>query len=78
MKKNSWVFIETIGVTLIISFIILLVIAAVLLALNNEEYANKFAEIAYYMLVGGVIMQLILLYRERGDRNEGRMQSTGK
>jgi len=56
---------EKVGVTLIISFMMLLILAAVLLAFNNEDCANKFAEIAYYMLVGGVITQLILLVKNK-------------
>lgn len=59
--------IERISVTLIISFMIMLIIAAILLASNNEAYANKFAEIAYYMLVAGVITQLILVIKNEED-----------
>lgn len=59
--------IERISVTLIISFMIMLIIAAILLASNNEAYANKFAEIAYYMLVAGVITQLILVIKNKED-----------
>jgi len=46
---------------------IMLIIAAILLASNNEAYANKFAEIAYYMLVAGVITQLILVIKNKED-----------
>ena len=59
--------IERISVTLIISFMIMLIIAAILLASNNEAYANKFAEIAYYMLVAGVVTQLILVIKSEED-----------
>ena len=65
IRKNIWLILEKVGVTLIISFMMLLILAAVLLAFNNEDCANKFAEIAYYMLVGGVITQLILLVKNK-------------
>lgn len=66
-----WVLLEELGTALIISFILLLVIAAVLLVFNSEDYADRFAEIAYYMLVGGVFIQMILVYKNRdaGDKN---------
>ena len=66
-RQDTKLFLERLGATFIIAFIIVLVVAAVLLALNDEEDANKLAEISYYMLVLGVILQLILLakYGER-------------
>lgn len=66
-RQDTKLFLERLGATFIIAFIIVLAVAAVLLALNDEEDANKLAEISYYMLVLGVILQLILLakYGER-------------
>lgn len=63
---------EELGTTLIISFILLIVIAAILLVFNNNDYADKFAEIAYYMLVGGVLIQFIIIYKNRdaGEENK--------
>ncbi|MET1160005.1 MAG: hypothetical protein ABWW65_03500 [Thermoprotei archaeon] len=50
-------------------FILLLICAAVLLAFGNEYMANKYAELAYYSLVIGVILALkhTLEERERGS-----------
>ena len=65
--QGTKLFLERLGATFIIAFMIVLAVAAVLLALNDEEDANKLAEISYYMLVLGVILQLILLAKY-GDR----------
>ena len=62
-------YLERVGVTLIVAFMILLVSAAIFLALGDELTANKLAEIAYYMLVGGVVIQLIVVVKE-GDKGE--------
>ncbi len=47
-----------------------LILAAVLLALNNEELANKVAIYAYYFLVVGVLLNLIEFMREKGENKE--------
>lgn len=68
--QGTKLFLERLGATFIIAFMIVLAVAAVLLALNDEEDANKLAEISYYMLVLGVVLQLILLakYKEPGNK----------
>jgi len=43
---------------------VMLVSAAVALALGSEVLANKFAEVAYYFLVIGVVLQLVTLIKE--------------
>ncbi|MCD6324621.1 MAG: hypothetical protein J7L55_05905, partial [Desulfurococcales archaeon] len=43
--------------TLVIAFMLMLISAAASLALNAEALANQLAEIAYYFLVGAVILQ---------------------
>ena len=65
-------YLERAGVTLIVAFMILLVSAAIFLALGDELTANKLAEIAYYMLVGGVVIQLIVVVKEGGKGEESK------
>ena len=60
------------GVPFIIAFMILLILAAIYLAIGLEPVANKLAEYAYYMLVVGVILELIVLIR---SRDEGAIQA---
>lgn len=55
---------ENPGSPFIIAFMIVLVSAAIALALNVEELANELAEVAYYFLVVGVVLQLISVVRE--------------
>ena len=43
---------------------VMLVSAAVALAVGSEVLANKFAEVAYYFLVIGVVLQLVTLIKE--------------
>ena len=62
---------ENPGAPLIIAFIVNLVAAAVALALNRLDLADRFAEIAYYFLAGGVILQLISLILSRRRGGEG-------
>ena len=58
---------ENPGGPFIVAFIILVLLAATYLALGNEALANKVAEVGYYFLVAGVLLQLIsLLTRKRG------------
>jgi len=60
--KENW------GAPFIITFMILLIAAATYLAIGNEPIANKLAEYAYYSLVIGVILQLIVCIKyERSD-----------
>lgn len=62
---------ENPGAPLIIAFVVNLVAAAVALALNRLDLADRFAEIAYYFLAGGVILQLISLILSRRRGGEG-------
>lgn len=62
---------ENPGAPLIIAFIVNLVAAAVALALNRLDLADKFAEVAYFFLAGGVILQLISLILSRRRGGEG-------
>jgi len=58
----------------VIQFMVLLIYAAVLLALGNESLANRYAEVAYYSLVVGVV----LLLKQVASENEGSSgESTG-
>lgn len=50
--KENW------GALFIITFMILLIIAAIYLSIGNEAYANDIAIYAYYALVIGVLLQL--------------------
>lgn len=56
---------ENPGVTPVVMFMVMLVLAAVLLALGNERGANRLAELAYYFLVIGVALQLYSVARSR-------------
>lgn len=62
---------ENPGAPLIIAFIVNLVAAAVALALNRLDLADKFAEVAYFFLAGGVVLQLISLILSRRRGGEG-------
>jgi len=64
---------ENPGAPLIIAFIVNLVAAAVALALDRMDLADRFAEIAYFFLAGGVILQLIslILSRRSGGKDVG-------
>lgn len=42
----------------IIAFMLLLIIAAVQLAIGNQAFAERLAEVSYYMLATGVIIQV--------------------
>jgi hypothetical protein len=57
---------------LVVSFMVLLVFAAVFLALGNEFYANRVAVWAYYFLVIGVVGLVVEYVREsrRGQVRE--------
>ena len=73
MKVPSWVK-ENPGAPFIIGFMIELIAAAISLSLGYEDLANDFAEIAYYFLVIGVILQLIAFVieerRSKGSERE--------
>jgi len=62
---------ENPGAPLIIAFVVNLVAAAVALALNRLDLADRFAEVAYFFLAGGVILQLISLILSRRRGGEG-------
>ncbi|MEM3871154.1 MAG: hypothetical protein QXE05_01120 [Nitrososphaeria archaeon] len=51
--KMNW------GALFIISFMVLLSMAAIYLSLGNESYANDIAVYAYYMLILGIILQIV-------------------
>jgi len=61
---------ENPGGPLIILFMLFLVVAAMELAKGSENIANRCAEVAYYYLVAGVILQL--LYTIREERKKGK------
>jgi len=52
------------GAPFIIVFIVLLMIAAVVLAFGLGFLADRLAEIAFYFLVVGVVLQLVMMIRE--------------
>ncbi len=71
--SNLLIWLERVGKAFAVAFMILLVMAAVLLALNNEAYANLLAEYAYYSLVISVIFMIIVVAKERDEiREEGK------
>ena len=58
---------ENPGAVPVIAFMVLLVFAAALLAAGFEGGANRAAELAYYFLVAGVVLQLYAAVREGGE-----------
>ena len=66
-SKENW------GAAFIVTFMILLITAAVFLALENEVIANRIAVYAYYFLVIGVVLQ-IASYLKYGRKDEERTQ----
>jgi hypothetical protein len=62
---------ENPGAPLVIAFVVNLVAAAVALALDRVDLADRFAEVAYFFLAGGVILQLISLILSRRRGGEG-------
>ncbi len=67
-KILEWI--EHIGKAFAIVFIIFLIMAAILLAKNEENYANLLAEYAYYSLVISVIFMIIVVAKEGENKNE--------
>ena len=68
MRIPTWLK-ENPSALFIIAFIIEFSVAAFVLALGYEDLAYDFAEIAYYFLIIGVILQLIVLIYN-GDKSE--------
>ncbi|MES4787417.1 MAG: hypothetical protein C4294_18225 [Nitrospiraceae bacterium] len=65
-----WYFRENWGAPFIIGFILLLMVAAACLACGLDSLANDVAVYAYYLLVAGVVLQLISFLRGRGEDSE--------
>lgn len=55
------------GAPFIIAFMLLLIIAAVNLAIDNKDMADQLAVYAYYMLVIGVVGQIIAYIRKKNE-----------
>jgi len=55
---------ENPGGPLVILFMLFLIIAAIELAKGRENTANRCAEVAYYYLVAGVVLQLLSVIKE--------------
>jgi len=63
---------ENWGAPFIIVFMVLLIVAAVFLALGFEFLAERLAEFAYYFLVAGVVLQLVVVIKEERNEDKGR------
>jgi len=63
---------ENWGAPFIIVFMVLLVVAAVFLGLGLEFLAERLAEFAYYFLVVGVVLQLVVAIKEERSEDKGR------
>lgn len=61
---------ESLGVSLIIGFQVFLLVCAWLLIQGNSVLANEIAIYAYYLLVIGVIFQLLSLLRHEKSKGE--------
>jgi len=60
------------GAPFIVVFMVLLVVAAVFLGLGLEFLAERLAEFAYYFLVVGVVLQLVVVIKEERSEDKGR------
>ncbi|MFH0896721.1 MAG: hypothetical protein V1850_01565 [Candidatus Bathyarchaeota archaeon] len=58
---------ENLGAPLVIGFMSVLLVCAGLLAFGNSVLANDLAIYAYYLLVGGVVLQLVSFLRLRKE-----------
>jgi len=61
---------ENLGAPCIIGFMTLLLSCAVLLSMGHTLQANTIAEYAYYLLVIGVILQLVSFTKEGRAKQE--------
>ncbi len=53
------------GAPFVIAFMVLLITAAIYLAMDNKDIADQLAVYAYYMLVIGVIGQIVAFVRKK-------------
>jgi hypothetical protein len=70
LAKIKGYFKENWGAPFILGFMILLMVAAVSLTGGLDFLANEVAVYAYYLLVAGVVLQLISFLRGRGRESE--------
>jgi undecaprenyl pyrophosphate phosphatase UppP len=70
LAKVKGYFRENWGAPFILGFMMLLLVAAVSLAGGLDFLANDVAVYAYYLLVVGVVLQLISFLRGRGEDSE--------
>jgi len=66
--KENW------GALFIITFMMLLIIAATYLSIGNESYANDLAVYAYYALVLGVLLQLASYVKYERSTSKNRIK----
>lgn len=60
---------ENLGTPFIIGFQVLLLVCAFLLVKGNSVMADEVVVYAYYLLVAGVLLQLICFYKD-GEKEE--------
>lgn len=63
---------ENLGAPFIVGFMLLLMVAAVSLSIGVAVLADEVAIVAYYALVGGVVLQLVCFLRynkKNGEKN---------
>jgi len=56
------------GAPFILVFVGLLVTATLFLCMNNDTFAEKLAEYAYYSLVAGILLQCIAVVIKNGEK----------
>jgi len=61
---------QNLGAPFVIGFQVLLLVAAGFLVVGNSGLANEVAVYAYYLLVIGVVLQLVSFMRSRGEGSE--------
>ncbi len=61
--KESW------GSPFIVGFMVLLLAAAISLSLGTPSLPSNLADLSYYVLVAGILLELASFLRYRGKRN---------
>jgi hypothetical protein len=73
LAKIKRYFRENWGAPFILGFMLLLMVAAVSLVVGLDFLANEVAVYAYYLLVAGVVLQLVSFIRSREERENNEL-----
>lgn len=67
---------ENLGAPFIIAFMALLLTSAVFLLLGISEVSDRLATIAYFMLIAGVLLQMVSYFLESRRKKVGERESS--